>query len=120
MNAADLAVRYHQAWTSGRLDDAWALLADDVVCHGPAGPMQGRGAVASFMGGFASTLTGATLLAAHGDASSAVVYYDTSTDAVRSAPAAELVTVSDGQITQIRIVFDRLPFALARGDVRPA
>jgi hypothetical protein len=43
--------------------------------------------------------------------------YDTATRAVASAPAAELYRVRGGRITEIRIIFDRLPFALARGDV---
>lgn len=40
--------------------------------------------------------------------------YDTETVQVAEAPGAELHTVSDGRILTLRIIFDRLPFDLAR------
>jgi hypothetical protein len=38
------------------------------------------------------------------------------TPLVPSAPGAELVTVEDGRVTHLRLIFDRLPFAQARGE----
>jgi hypothetical protein len=66
---------------------------------------------------FANMLTSSELLAAYGDEKSALIFYDTANPAVASAPAAEYLQVQDGRITALRIVFDRLPFALARGEV---
>jgi hypothetical protein len=40
--------------------------------------------------------------------------YDTETVPVASAPGAECLTVRDGTITHIRIIFDRAPFEAAR------
>ena len=40
--------------------------------------------------------------------------YDTQTVPVKDAPGAECVTVADGKITHMRIIFDRLPFETAR------
>jgi hypothetical protein len=40
--------------------------------------------------------------------------YDADTVPVHDAPAAEFVTVTDGRISQMRIIFDRLPFDAAR------
>lgn len=120
MTAADISLAYLARWTSGDLDAAWALLSPDVVCDSPAGRLAGRDAVVAFMAPFAGSLTGSELLAAFGDDERAVIVYDTSNPAVRSAPAAELHTVRDGLITGIRIIFDRMPFALARGEVTPA
>jgi ketosteroid isomerase-like protein len=40
--------------------------------------------------------------------------YDTDTVPVKDAPGAECLTVKDGKITHMRIIFDRLPFAEAR------
>jgi hypothetical protein len=66
------------------------------------------------MGPFTEILTGSKLLAAFGDEESALVMYDTATVPVASAPGAEHVTVRDGKITYMRIVFDRAPFDAAR------
>lgn len=115
--AAQTAIAYHHAWTSGDLPTAWRLLADDVECLSPAGRLIGIEAVKGFMGPFASSLTACELLAVHGNEHEAVLIYDAANAAVASAPAAELCTVRDGRIVAIRIIFDRLPFALARGEV---
>ncbi len=114
-----IALAYHRAWTSGDMDAAMQYVAEDVVCDAPPGRLTGAAALRGFMGPFADMLTSSELLAAYGDEVSAVVIYDTENPAVASAPAAELHQVRDGRITAVRIVFDRLPFALARGEVVP-
>jgi hypothetical protein len=40
--------------------------------------------------------------------------YGTDTVPVQNAPGAEYVTVQDGRITYMRIIFDRAPFDAAR------
>ncbi len=40
--------------------------------------------------------------------------YEAATVPVAHAPGAECLTVVDGRITQMRIIFDRLPFDAAR------
>ena len=40
--------------------------------------------------------------------------YDADTVPVHDAPATAFVTVTDGKISQMRIIFDRLPFDAAR------
>jgi hypothetical protein len=67
-----------------------------------------------FMGPFVQILTSSKLIAAFGDQETAVVMYDTGTVPVKDAPGAECVTVKDSKITQMRIIFDRLPFEEAR------
>lgn len=120
MTPLETSLAYFRAWTTGDTDTAWALLADDVLCHTPSGPLRGRGAVAAFIGPFAAMLTHSNLLASSGDGGQSVLIYDTATAAIASAPAAEVHAVSEGAITEIRIIFDRLPFALGRGEVVPA
>jgi ketosteroid isomerase-like protein len=66
------------------------------------------------MGPFIQMLTGSELLAAFGDDEKAIVVYDTETVPVKSAPAAECVTVRDGKISYSRFIFDRAPFDAAR------
>ena len=66
------------------------------------------------MAPFVQILTGAELIAAFGDEHTAVAMYDTETVPVKSAPAAECVTVDGGQVTRSRFIFDRAPFEAAR------
>lgn len=118
--AMETALAYHRAWTSKDLQAAWQLLAEDVEFLAPPGRLVGVDAVKGFMGPFANSLTASELVAAYGDEHQALLMYDAGNPAVARAPAAELYTVRDGQIVAIRLIFDRLPFALARGEVRPA
>ena len=115
----DVALAYHRAWTTRDLDTAMSHVATDVVFDTPAGTLTGPAALRRFMEPFAAKLTSSRLLAAHGSEDDALLVYDTTTLAVASAPAAELYQVRAGRITSGRIIFDRLPFALARGEVTP-
>lgn len=113
--ALEVALEYHRAWTRGEgFDPALVHVADDIVCDTPGGRIEGVAAFREFMGPFAASLSGATLLACYGDDSHAMVMYDAHTALVSSAPGAEWVTVRDGRIVHLRIIFDRLPFAEAR------
>jgi len=105
---------YHDAWSRGDFDAAMRYVADDLVCDAPAGRLVGADAFRAFMGPFAAMLTRYERLAAFGDDRVAVVVYDTDTRAVDGAPAAEVVTVVDGRLRTMRIIFDRLPFEEAR------
>jgi ketosteroid isomerase-like protein len=112
--ALQTALAYHRAWTSGDFEQAMTYISEDIVCHAPAGRLDGAEAFRGFMGPFVQILTHANLIAAFGDATTAVLMYDTDTIPVKDAPGAECLTVEDGKITQMRIIFDRLPFELAR------
>jgi ketosteroid isomerase-like protein len=112
--ALDTALAYYRAWTTGDFEQAMTHVADDVVCLGPAGRLDGAEAFRAFMGPFAQLLLRAELLAAFGDQTTAVLVYDTDTVPVSGAPGAEHVTVVDGRIVELRIIFDRAPFDAAR------
>lgn len=105
---------YYEAWAARDFDRAMALVADDVVCLAPAGRLEGAAAFRAFMEPFTRIVTRTELVAAFGDDRTSVLLYDTSTIPVPDAPGAECHTVVHGRITEIRIVFDRLPFAEAR------
>ena len=105
---------YFQAWTSHDFDRAIDYIADDIICLAPAGRLEGAAAFRAFMEPFSQIVTRAALIAAFGDDAKAVVMYDTDTVPVQDAPGAECVTVEDGKITHMRIIFDRLPFEEAR------
>lgn len=112
--ALQIALAYHEAWTTRDLDRAMSYIADDVVCDAPAGRIEGAEAYRAFMAPFVQMLRGATIIAAFGDDETALMMYDTTTVPVPSAPGAECVTVKDGKITYSRFLFDRAPFQAAR------
>lgn len=114
MTALDTALAYHRAWTAKDLDGALRHIDPDIVCHAPAGRIDGLDGYRAFMAPFVAMLRGARLLGAFGDGDTALVMYDTETALVASAPGAELVTVRDGRIVESWFIFDRLPFAEAR------
>ncbi|WP_426595553.1 nuclear transport factor 2 family protein [Cellulomonas sp. McL0617] len=112
--ALDTSVAYFAAWSGGDLDAAMAHVSPDVVVVAPAGRLHGPDQLRAFMEPFARMLLSSALLSAFGDDDTALLYYDTSTALVASAPAAERHTVVDGLITELQMVFDRLPFEQAR------
>ena len=112
--ALEVALAYFHAWTGHDLDRAMEYVADDMVCDAPAGRLEGAAAFRGFMGPFVQILTGSQLIAAFGNDEQAVVVYDTETVPVKTAPAAECVTVTNGKITYSRFIFDRAPFDAAR------
>lgn len=108
------ALAYHAAWTSHDFARAMTFIADDIVCEAPAGRLAGVAAFQDFMGPFVQIVRRSSLIGAFGDATKAVLMYNTETALVADAPGAECVTVREGKITHMRIVFDRLPFEAAR------
>lgn len=115
--ALETVLAYYEAWTSQNFDKAMLYIADDIVCQSPAGPIHGAAAFRAFMEPFSTTVTNSTLLSSFGDDTTALLMYDTVTAPVPHAPGAELHTVANGRITHLHLIFDRLPFAKARGEV---
>jgi ketosteroid isomerase-like protein len=112
--ALQTALAYYTAWTSKDMDGAMSVIAEDVVCESPSGRLEGAEAVRDFMEPFTRILVRAELIAAFGDEQTALLMYDTDTQPVPHAPAAECHTVNDGKITHLTIIFDRQPFTEAR------
>ena len=112
--ALETALAYHRAWTGHDFERAMDHVHPEIVCDAPAGRLEGAEAFRGFMGPFVGILTGSRLLAAFGNDTTAVLVYDAATRPVAHAPAAECLTVADGRITDLKIVFDRLPFDAAR------
>jgi hypothetical protein len=108
------ALAYHRAWTNHDFERAMTYIANDIICQAPAGRLAGAAAFRGFMGPFTQILTSSTLIAAFGDDQMAVLIYDTDTVPVKNAPGAECLTVSNGKISHMRIIFDRAPFDAAR------
>ncbi len=115
-NSPALAVElsYYRAWTSHDFELAMTYVAEDIVCDAPAGRLVGAEAFRQFMEPFAQIVTRSEVIAAFGDEHVAVLLYDTDTFPVKDAPGAECVTVVEGKISRMRIIFDRQPFTAAR------
>ena len=112
--ALQTALAYYEAWTKHDFDRAMTFIADDIVCLAPAGRVEGAAAFRGFMEPFTQMVTRSELIAAFGDDHTALLMYDTDTVPVTNAPGAECLTVADNMITQVRIIFDRVPFVAAR------
>lgn len=112
--ALETALAYYEAWSTKDIDKTMSHVADDIVCDAPSGRIVGAAAYREFWAGFMTMLKGARLTAAFGDETTALIMYDTETLPVKSAPAAEYLTVKNGKITACRIIFDRAPFMEAR------
>lgn len=108
------ALAYFEAWTGKDFDRAMRFLSDDIEALTPGGPVFGAAAFRQFMEPFSRSLVRAELRAAFGDDDTALVMYDTDTQLLDDAPGAEHVTVVDGRINRMRIIFDRAPFIEAR------
>lgn len=93
---------------------AQSAIGTTIVCHAPAGLIIDADAFRGFMGPFSQILTRSELIAAFSDTQTAVVIYDTDTVPVQNAPAAEYLTINDGLIVRMTIIFDRAPFDAAR------
>ncbi|MGH3928614.1 MAG: nuclear transport factor 2 family protein [Pseudonocardiaceae bacterium] len=93
---------------------AMTHIAEDIVCQAPAGRLEGAEAFRGFMGPFSQILTMSSLIAAFGDDTTAALMYDTDTVPVPDAPGAECLTVRNGKISHLRIIFERVPFEAAR------
>ena len=112
--ALQTALAYYEAWTKHDFDRAMTFIADDIVCLAPAGRVEGAAAFRGFMEPFTQMVTRSELIAAFGDDHTALLMYDTDTVPVTNAPGAECLAVADNMITQVRIIFDRVPFVAAR------
>lgn len=108
------ALDYYQAWSTHDFDQAMILVAPDVVCHAPAGRIDGADGLRGFMGPFSQMTTESRLVGSFGDDDTALLMYVPTTTLVGEAPGAEHYTVVDGLITEIMIIFDRAPFQAAR------
>ena len=113
-SALEIALSYYQAWSGHDFERAMSYITDDIVCDAPAGRIEGAESFREFMGPFSKIVTHSELLGAFGDDSTALMMYGTDTVPVQNAPGAEYVTVRDGRISYMRIIFDRAPFDAAR------
>lgn len=110
----DVAMAYHEAWTSKNVGAALSYVADDVICDSPSGQLQGIGQYRPFLANFAPLVKGYDMIAALGDEHTAILVYDLHTIPVSSGLICECFTVDEGRITRNRLIFDQTPYTAAR------
>ncbi len=112
--ALAVALAYHRAWTNKNVDEALSHVAEDIVCDAPSGQMRGIDQYRPFLANFVPIVEGYDMIAALGDAETAVLVYDLHTIPVSSGLTCECFTVSGGRIVRNRLIFDPTPYAAAR------
>lgn len=116
--ALSVALAYHRAWTGKNLDDALSHVADDIVCDAPNGQLRGLNQYRPVLANFTPIVRGYNMIAALGDAETAVLVYDLHTIPVSSGLTCECFTVKDGRIRRNRLIFDQTPYTAARQQAR--
>jgi hypothetical protein len=112
--ALQIALAYFEAWACHDFEKAMTFISPEIICLAPAGEIRGSDTFREFMGPFVEGVLEARLVGAFGQEETAMVMYDAETRLVARAPGAEHVTVDNGQIIRMQIIFDRLPFEEAR------
>lgn len=106
----EIVREYHHAWTTGDLDGAMRLVADDIHCRAPGGDLIGKEAYREFIGAFIPMLTGIGDIAEFHDGERVALFYYPQTEATDTTPAGELFTVRGGCIVESVLAFDRLGY----------
>jgi ketosteroid isomerase-like protein len=101
---------YHQAWTNGDIDEALTYVSDDVVCFAPDKDVTTKADWRDYLGSFVPMLTGTPEHTRMTDGARVALWYYPQTAATTTTLASELFTVREGQITEIRLAFDRLGY----------
>lgn len=112
--ALSVALAYHRAWTSKNLDEALSHVGEDIVCDAPSGQLRGLSQYRPFLTNFVPIVRGYDMIAALGEAETAILVYDLHTIPVSSGLTCECFTVRDGRIRHNRLIFDQTPYTAAR------
>jgi hypothetical protein len=107
MSARQLVETYHQAWTSGDFAAARRCLADDLDFKGSIQTFHKADDFVGDLKRFHGMLRGVKLLKSYFDQDGAALLYDCDTVAPAGViRTAEFFSISNGQISEIRLVFD--------------
>ena len=109
-NPSSVVQAYHEAWTSGDVDQALTYVSDDVRCFAPDESVTTKDDWRGYLTGFLPMLTGAPEHARMTDGDRVALWYFPQTAVTATTLASELFTVEDDQITEIRLAFDRMGY----------
>jgi ketosteroid isomerase-like protein len=115
-DAMSVVERYKQAFGSGDVGEARALLADNLHFVGPIDEFHSADEYLQSLAKLGQIVTGTDVKKVLADEDDVVTIYDlhTNTPAGTSA-VAEWATVKGGRIVELRVYFDARPFAAMFG-----
>jgi SnoaL-like domain len=106
--ALKIALAYFEAWKNlDHTEGAMKYVADGIVNETPFGTTEGADALRDGEAGFAQMLTGATMVAAYGDETTALLMYYTHTHPAPNVLSAKYFVVEDGKIVSMKALFDK-------------
>ncbi len=105
-DALSVVRAYHDAWTSGRFDEAVALLGRELEVEVPINEYPTTESFATALEAFGSMVERVDLLSAMSDGNKAMLLYDMEVQGLGQMRIAEEFTIEDGKITQIRQIHD--------------
>lgn len=115
-SAESVVDAYHQAWTTGDVDQALTYLADDVRCHAPDESVTTKDDWRHYLVSFVPMLTAAPEHTRMVDGNRIALWYFPQTAVTTTTLASELFIVEAGQITEIHLAFDRLGYLPPEGE----
>jgi ketosteroid isomerase-like protein len=111
-DAMEVVGRYKQAFGSGDIAAARALLADDLHFQGPIDEFHSADDYIQSLAKLAPIVTGTDVKRTLADGDDVVTIYDLHTNTpAGTSPVAEWATVRNGKIAELRVFFDARPFA---------
>ena len=111
-DAAEVVERYKQAFGSGDVQAARALLADDLHFEGPIEEFHNADEYLKSLAKLAPIVAGTDVKKVLAEGDDVVTIYDLHTNTPAGTSAiAEWATVKDGKIAELRAYFDARPFA---------
>ena len=104
-SSLNLALAYHDAWTSGRLDAAAGLIDERVVIEVPINDYSTKASFIDAVGRTRRMMSGVGMLSTLGGTDEAVLIYDMSLP-FGEMRVAEHFTLARGRITRLRQIHD--------------
>ncbi|MFG2260780.1 nuclear transport factor 2 family protein [Streptomyces mirabilis] len=113
--ARDVALAWLDARLAHDLDAVVGRATDDIVYDAPGIHLAGKDAFRKAEAMFLPMISGVTVISAFGDDTSALLMYSIDTAPVPGNTTGAHLTVTDGKISTLRVVYDQTPFAALRG-----
>jgi ketosteroid isomerase-like protein len=110
-DAAQVAERFFDAWTSGDFAKARELLQDGVSFQGPIDAFSDADSYLASLRQLSGIITGVDKQKVFVGGDDVCVIYDLKTRPVASSRTCEWYKVRDGKIASVSVVFDARPFA---------
>lgn len=111
--AHSIALRYHDAWSTRRFEDAIALLDEELSVEVPVNEYPTRASFAKALTEFGSMVEKVQLLADFGGSCDAMLLYDMTVQGLGTLRVAEHFTVGNGRIVRLRQIHDTAPIRAA-------